>query len=82
MSGGLFGDSGPARARCSRARCSADATTALRWRNPRIHTDGREKTWLACDEHATVLEAFLADRGFPVRLEPFSEAAPSAGGVG
>ena len=71
MSGGLFGDAGPVVPRCSRARCSADATTALHWSNPRIHTDGREKTWLACDEHGPVLHAFLADRGFPVRIEPF-----------
>lgn len=78
MSGGLFGDPGPVRARCSRARCSADATAALHWSNPRIHTDGREKIWLACEEHEPVLLAFLADRGFPVRVVPFSEAEPTA----
>lgn len=82
MSGGLFGDPGPVATRCSRARCAADATVALHWSNPRIHTDGREKTWLACGEHESVLLAFLADRGFPVRVAPFEESEPSAEIVG
>lgn len=77
----MFGDEGPARARCSKARCSADATTALLWRNPRIHTDGREKTWLACDSHRDELHAFLADRGFPVRVEPFVTASSDVEGT-
>ena len=81
MSGGLFGDAGPANARCSRARCSADASAALLWSNPRIHTDGREKTWLACTEHVETLRSFLADRGFPVRVEPYIEPS-TAGGAG
>lgn len=68
----LLGDRGPVAARCSRARCTAPAVVALRWRNPRIHTDGRSKTWLACEEHLGALEAFLTDRGFPVEVTPFT----------
>ncbi len=60
--------------RCSRARCRAAATWALHWRNPRIHVDGRTKTWLACASHADELRAFLDDRGFPVVVEPFAAA--------
>lgn len=55
---------------CSRAGCRAEATTAIEWRNPRIHTGDRVKTWLACDEHVTVLRDFLAARAFPLALRP------------
>lgn len=69
---------GPIAPRCSRAGCSAEAVVAIRWRNPRIHPEDREKTWLACDEHVDVLRGFLADREFPVRLEPFGAAGAGA----
>ena len=55
---------------CSRAGCRSEATGAIHWRNPRIHTGDRGKTWLACDEHVEYLRGFLAARGFPERLEP------------
>lgn len=51
---------------CSRAGCSAEATWALRWRNPKIHTGERRKTWLACEAHLEVLRTFLTDRSFPL----------------
>ncbi len=63
---------GPIAPRCSRAGCAAEATVAIRWRNPRIHPEGREKTWLACGDHAETLRVFLADRDFPLRVEPFT----------
>lgn len=59
-----------ARRTCSRAGCRAAATTAIRWRNPRIHTGDRSKTWLACDEHLEVLRDFLAARAFPLETAP------------
>ncbi|WP_375384465.1 hypothetical protein [uncultured Microbacterium sp.] len=40
----------------------------ITWRNPRIHTGDRSKTWVACDEHVEYLRAFLAARDFPVEV--------------
>lgn len=57
--------------RCSRAGCRADATWSVGWRNPRIHGPERVKLWLACNEHRTFLEDYLASRAFPVLVVPF-----------
>lgn len=62
---------GSDRRTCSRAGCRCAATTEIRWRNPRIHVDGRSKTWLACDEHTVFLREFLAARDFPLEVAPF-----------
>lgn len=59
----------PAAHSCSRAGCSETASTKIVWHNPKIHRDGREKTWLACAEHLEYLDGFLRSRGFPVRHE-------------
>lgn len=59
---------GPERHTCSRAGCRLEATAAIEWRNPRIHTGDRVKTWLACDEHVPVLHEFLLARAFPVEV--------------
>jgi hypothetical protein len=59
--------------RCSRAGCRSDASIAVNWRNPRIHTADRVKVWLACDEHGEYLREYLATRGFPVRLTALGE---------
>lgn len=53
---------------CSRAGCRAPAGWAIRWRNPRIHSAERRKTWVACDEHVSYLREFLAARDFPVEV--------------
>ena len=55
---------------CSRAGCALTATWAIEWRNPRIHTADRRKTWLACGEHLEFLREFLAAREFPVEVRP------------
>lgn len=65
-----------AEAVCSRAECRAAARWRIRWRNPRIHTGERSKTWLACDEHVGYLEQFLAARSFPVEVDAFTAEAP------
>lgn len=57
---------------CSRAGCTAEATTSIHWRNPKIHDETRQKTWLACAEHETYLTEFLRARDFPVSVEPFT----------
>ncbi len=58
---------------CSRAGCRAAADWRIDWRNPKIHTGDRVKTWTACEEHVDFLEAFLEARSFPLermRLAP------------
>ena len=49
---------------CSAKGCSTDATWALLWNNPRLHTPERRKTWLACDAHRDSLADFLRARRF------------------
>ena len=66
----LAHDEPVASATCSRAGCRAEATWRIDWRNPRIHTADRTKTWVACDEHRDYLREFLAARDFPVAVEP------------
>ena len=65
---------------CSRAECREPATWRIDWRNPRIHTGDRVKTWLACDEHVDYLRGFLESRSFPVSVAPFAptDAATNA----
>ena len=53
---------------CSRAGCRAQAEWAIHWRNPRIHTAERRKTWVACPEHVGYLREFLRARDFPVEV--------------
>lgn len=57
---------------CSRAGCRLDALWRLDWRNPRIHTGERFKTWLACDLHLDYLRDFLTTRDFPLTVSPLS----------
>jgi hypothetical protein len=59
-------------ATCSRAGCRAPATWRIDWRNPRIHTGDRRKTWVACDEHVGYLREFLAARDFPLAVAPLA----------
>lgn len=58
---------------CSRTACGDEAAWAIRWRNPKIHTPDRRKTWLACDAHLEVLRTFLDDRSFPLEVVPVGE---------
>ena len=53
---------------CSRAGCRDAAEWALVWRNPKIHSADRRKTWLACEAHLKVLRDFLSDRDFPLEI--------------
>jgi hypothetical protein len=65
---------------CSRAECREQATWRIDWRNPRIHTGDRVKTWLACDEHVEYLRGFLESRSFPVSVARFDGADAAASG--
>jgi hypothetical protein len=60
---------------CSARRCTAPATWALRWNNPKLHTPDRRKVWLACDDHKESLSDFLGARGF---LREVVEHVPGA----
>jgi hypothetical protein len=60
---------------CSRAGCRAPARWRIDWRNPRIHTADRVKSWVACDEHRGYLEGFLTARDFPVAVHPLDAEA-------
>lgn len=54
------------RVMCSRAGCRADASWRIDWRNPKIHSADRRKSWTACDDHVGYLREFLAARSFPL----------------
>jgi hypothetical protein len=71
MIGGL--GASPDHGTCSRAQCREPATWRIDWRNPRIHTGDRGKTWLACDEHVDYLRGFLEARSFPVAVAGFAD---------
>ena len=64
---------------CSRAGCREAARWRIDWRNPRIHSPDRRKTWVACDEHRDYLRDYLAAREFPVEVGPLvtGGAAPA-----
>lgn len=62
-----------ATAECSRAGCRDSAAWAILWRNPRIHTPDRRKTWVACDAHVGYLREFLAARDFPLEVRGLDE---------
>lgn len=65
---------------CSRAGCRDRADWAILWRNPKIHSADRRKTWLACEQHVQYLREFLAARSFPLEVVPVADlsSSPSA----
>jgi hypothetical protein len=63
---------------CSRAGCRSAARWRVDWRNPRIHTPDRTKTWVACDDHVDYLREFLAARSFPVSVSELPSVTPEA----
>ncbi len=65
--------------KCSRAGCRDAATWRIEWRNPRIHSADRRKTWVACDAHRDFLREYLAAREFPVSVFGLVDAAPDDG---
>lgn len=58
---------------CSAKRCKAPAAWGLLWSNPKLHTSGRRKTWLACTDHREHLENFLDARSFHRETVPVTE---------
>ncbi|MFI5954752.1 hypothetical protein [Cryptosporangium sp. NPDC051539] len=55
---------------CSAKGCRQPAEFLVQWRNPRLHTGDRRKTWAACAEHREHLANFLDLRGFLLAVEP------------
>ena len=55
---------------CSAKGCRQAARHVLVWNNPTLHTPGREKTWVACEEHRGSLSTYLDVRGFLRRVDP------------
>jgi hypothetical protein len=64
---------------CSAKGCQNDAVWTLLWNNPKLHTEDRRKTWLACDEHRESLGAFLTARGFLRDVVAVEDTPESAG---
>lgn len=64
---------------CSARGCRAEAAWGLRWNNPRLHTAGRRKVWLACGDHRDHLEQFLAARSFLRDTVPVADLDPADG---
>lgn len=63
---------GPEERVCSAKGCRESAVWGLLWNNPRLHTEDRRKTWLACDGHRAHLESFLGTRSFLREVVPVS----------
>ena len=55
---------------CSAKGCRRAARHVLVWNHPTLQTPGREKTWVACDEHRGSLSEYLQVRGFLRRVDP------------
>lgn len=66
----MLGDLGPDQLRCSRKGCEQDASWQIVWRNPKIHTEDREKIWLSCGDHQQFFLDYLGSRSFPVSSRP------------
>jgi len=65
---------------CSAKACRAGATSAVVWRNPKIHREARRKVWTACPEHRDSLRDFLDLRGFLIEVIPVDQLDPERDG--
>ncbi|HSP60192.1 MAG TPA: hypothetical protein VLO09_03955 [Ornithinimicrobium sp.] len=64
---------------CSAKGCRARAVSAVRWRNPRLHTADRRKVWLACGDHRDHLRDFVQLRGFLLDVVPVEDLTEADG---
>lgn len=58
---------------CSAKGCRADASDAVVWNNPSVHTPDRRKVWLACPDHRQHLADFVGRRGFLIEVIPVAD---------
>ncbi|ANS77672.1 hypothetical protein SGUI_0276 [Serinicoccus hydrothermalis] len=49
------------------------------WRNPKLHTEGRRKVWLACEDHREHLRDFVQLRGFLLEVVGVDELTEADG---
>ncbi len=64
---------------CSAKGCRHLGVHAVVWRNPKLHTPGRRKVWLACDDHQGSLSDFVAKRGFLIEVIPVDRLTDADG---
>lgn len=64
---------------CSAKGCRREATQAVIWRNPRIHTAHRRKVWVACPDHVEHLRTFVGLRGFLIEVLAVGELTSDDG---
>jgi|OM-RGC.v1.036068823 hypothetical protein len=55
--------------KCSRAGCSLKADWFIYWRNPKVHSVERKKTWLSCESHKQFFVDYLSVREFFLEAE-------------
>lgn len=60
--------------KCSRAGCQLAASSLIYWRNPKVHSPDRRKTWAACSEHLEFLVDYLKARNFYLEDEELESA--------
>lgn len=65
---------------CSAKGCVAEASWALLWNNPKLHTPERRKVWLACEEHRESLAGFLGARDFLRDTVAYPDDLPGGAG--
>ncbi len=64
---------------CSSKGCRRAATSAVVWRNPKLHAPERRKVWLACAEHRQPLSDFVSARGFLLEVIAVDALGPHDG---
>ena len=79
MSMGLSEQPDDERLVCSAKGCRQEASQALLWNNPKLHTPERRKVWLACDEHRDHLSEYLTVRGLLRDVVPVEELSETDG---
>lgn len=72
---------GPRELVCSQRGCEEPAAWAITWSNPALPF-GREKNWLACEDHRETLENYLGYRKFPQTTRPLQEYLAAQGDHG
>jgi hypothetical protein len=54
--------------KCSRVGCENQATAMVIWRNPKLHSVDKTKTWGTCEVHSDYFVSYLTIRGFFLEL--------------
>ena len=57
--------------KCSRTGCDNTAIQFVDWRNPKIHSAEKVKSWATCGEHYDYFVSYLTIRGFFLATRDF-----------